>query len=162
MVHREAERIGSAVVEALRRTRQRGLLLTGWGGWTPDPLPADVFAIEAVPHDWLFPRCSVIVHHGGAGTTAAGLRSGKPNVVVPFAGDQPFWGKRVAALGAGPAPIPVRKLDADALTTALKLALSDASIPSRAAEIGSQVRAEDGVGETVKIIEACQRSFKKG
>jgi sterol 3beta-glucosyltransferase len=159
MVHWNAERIGRAVLEALRCTRQRGILLTGWGGWTPDPLPADVFVLDAAPHDWLFPRCSVIVHHGGAGTTAAGLRAGVPNVVVPFAGDQPFWGKRVAALGAGPRPVPVRVLDAGSLTTALTCALTDASIRRRAAEVGEKVRAEDGVGETVRLAEEWAEMF---
>lgn len=154
MVHRDAERIGLAVLEALHRTRQRGILLTGWGGWTPDSLPSAVFALEAAPHEWLLPRCSVIVHHGGAGTTAAGLRSGRPNVVVPFAVDQPFWGKRVAALGAGPNPIPVRALDADFLTAALTRALTEASIRQRAKEIGTRIQSEDGVGAAVKIIES--------
>jgi sterol 3beta-glucosyltransferase len=159
MVNRDAERIGQAVLEALRRTRQRGLLLTGWGGWIPDPLPVDVFALEAAPHDWLFPRCNVIVHHGGAGTTAAGLLSGKPNVVVPFAGDQPFWGKRLAALGAGPAPLPEDKLDAETLTSALTSALTDPSICQRAAQLGATIRLEDGLGQAVRIIEACRRDF---
>lgn len=159
MVHRDAERIGQAMLEALRRTRQRGILLTGWGGWSPDPLPEDVFAIESAPHEWLFPRCSVIIHHGGAGTTAAGLRSGKPNVVVPFAADQPFWGKRVAALGAGPAPIPIKKLDADSLTAALTRAINDAPMLQRAKEIGSRIQSEDGVGAAVKIIETWGKLF---
>ena len=159
MVHRDAERIGRAVFESLRRARQRGILLTGWGGWTPDPLPADVFALQSAPHEWLFPRCSVIVHHGGAGTTAAGLRAGVPNVVVPFAGDQPFWGKRVAALGAGPSPIPVKQLDAESLAAALARTITDASIRQRAAEVGEMIRAEDGVGKTVRLAEEWAETF---
>ncbi len=156
MVNREAERIGKAVLEALHRTGQRGILLIGWGGWTPEELPPNIFASESIPAVWLFSKCAAIVHHGGAGTTAAGLRSGKPNVVVPFAADQPFWGKRVAALGAGPDPIPVRTLDADTLTAALTRALTDASIRERAAEVGAIIRSEDGVGAAVKVIEACR------
>jgi len=153
MVNKDAERIGCAVLEALRRTRQRGVILNGWGGWKPDIIPNNVLFLESAPHNWLFPRCKVIIHHGGAGTTGAGLRSGKPNIVVPFAGDQPFWGKRLAALGAGPRPIPVKKLNADSLTAALRQA-DDDSMRRRAADAGGKIRSEDGVGTAVKLIEA--------
>jgi len=162
MVHKDAERIGRAVLGALARTKQRGVILTGWGGWTPEHLPDGVLTLDAVPHAWLLPRCAAVVHHGGAGTTAAGLRAGVPSVVVPFAGDQPFWAKRVAALGAGPAPIPIKRLDADSLAAALECALGDGSITMRrrAAEVGEKVRAEDGVGNAVRLIEACAENFR--
>jgi sterol 3beta-glucosyltransferase len=152
MVNKDANRISDAVLETLRRTGQRGVILTGWGSWKPDAIPDKILFLESVPHDWLFPRCKVIIHHGGAGTTAAGLRAGKPNVVVPFAGDQPFWGKRVAALGVGPQPIPVKKLDADTLIGALQQT-DDDSIRQRAAETGLKISSEDGVGSAVKLIE---------
>ena len=71
--------------------------------------PKDILYLDAVPHDWLLPHCKMIIHHGGAGTTSAGLRAGIPNIVVPFTADQPFWGRRVHAIGAGPNPIPVKK-----------------------------------------------------
>jgi len=159
MVHRDAQRIAGAVLDALKQTRQRGIILTGWGGWSPDPLPEDIFAIDAVPHDWLFPRCKVIIHHGGAGTTGAGLRAGVPNIVVPFAGDQPFWGRRVAALNAGPEPIPVKKLDAGVLAAALTRALDNESIRQSAAEVGEKIRREDGVGETIRLVETWAETF---
>lgn len=160
MVNRDAERIGHVVLDALARTHQRGIILTGWGSRKPDEIPADVFYLDAVPHDWLFPRCNVIIHHGGAGTTAAGLRSGKPNIVVPFAGDQLFWGKRVAALGAGPPPIPVKELTAKALAAALTQTLTDTSMHQRAAELGKSIRFENGVETTVALIEQTVHSFK--
>ncbi len=93
----------------------------GWahlGGETPPP---NVFLIGDTPHDWLFPRCRAVCHHGGAGTTAAGLRAGLPTVVVPFFGDQFFWGRMVAEAGAGPKPIPIARLDSDALTAAFEM-----------------------------------------
>jgi len=162
MVNRDAERIGRAVLAALRRTGRRAIILTGWGGWTPERLPENILALEAAAHDWLLPRCAAVIHHGGAGTTAAGLRAGIPNVVVPFAGDQPFWAKRVAALGAGPDPVPVKRLDADNLTAALSRALDDGSILSRAADLGECIRAEDGVGVAVRLIEKWADGFRRG
>jgi len=161
MVNRRAELIGRAVLESLAATGQRGVILTGWDGWRPAHSPEDVLYLEAAPHGWLFPRCRVIVHHGGGGTTAAGLRAGVPNVVVPFAADQPFWGKRVAALGAGPEPIPVRRLDANRLTAALRRALDDAPMRQAAAEIGLRIRREDGVGNAVRLIEAHAEEFHR-
>src|SRR5690606_20447509 len=110
MVGRDPERLTSIVVEALKRSGERGLIATGWGGIEAANLPESVFPIESAPHDWLFPRVAAVVHHGGAGTTAAGLRVGKPTVVCPFFGDQPFWGRRIFELGVGPEPIPQKKL----------------------------------------------------
>ncbi|BCX03093.1 MAG: hypothetical protein KatS3mg053_1031 [Candidatus Roseilinea sp.] len=108
--------------------------------------------IESVPHEWLFPRTKAVVHHGGAGATAAGLCAGVPNVVVPFFGDQPFWGWRVAALGAGPTPVPLQSLTAERLTAAIERAVTDPAMRARAAEVGARLRAEDGVSNTVTLI----------
>jgi sterol 3beta-glucosyltransferase len=116
-------------------------------------LPAGVFTLQEAPHDWLFPRTAAVVHHGGAGTTAAGLRAGVPSVVVPFFGDQPFWGQRVAALGAGPPPLPRHRVTPDRLAAAIRRATADPAIRAGAAGLGSRLREEDGVADAVRIIE---------
>ena len=141
------------VLEALAATGQRGLLARGWGALKADALPPNVFMIDSAPHDWLFERVAAVVHHGGAGTTAAGLRAGKPTVIVPFMGDQFFWGDRVAALGVGTQPIPQKSLTTDALADAIRAAVNDAGIRQRAADLGAKLRAEDGVGRAVAFIE---------
>ena len=143
---------------ALRMTGQRGVLLAGWSGFGRTDLPPDVFAIEAVPHDWLFPRVAATIHHGGAGTTGAGLRAGVPSIIVPFFSDQPFWGRRVAALGAGPAPIPRRQLTAERLAAAIRRATGDEAMRARAAAVGARIRAEDGVGAAVAVFEQEMRN----
>ena len=119
MIHRDAERIYRIVLDAISRTGNRGLILAGWGSLQESSLSENTFVVESVPHDWLFPRCKAVIHHGGAGTTGAGLRAGIPNLVVSFAADQPFWGARVHAIGAGPKPIPVKKLTTDKLIAAI-------------------------------------------
>ncbi|MBI5670288.1 MAG: glycosyltransferase family 1 protein [Chloroflexi bacterium] len=139
-------------LEALAQTGQRGLLATGWGGLKAADLPPTVFALQEAPHDWLFPRVAAVVHHGGAGTTAAGLRAGRPSIICPFMGDQFFWGQRVADLGVGPQPIPQKQLTADRLAEAIRAAASDTAMQQRAAELGQKLRAEDGVGRAVAII----------
>lgn len=106
MPSRSPGKMAEMVIQALKQTGARGILATGWGGLRAEHLPKEIFQVSQVPHDRLFPRMAAVVHHGGAGTTAAGLRAGKPSVIVPFFGDQPFWGDRVHALGAGPAPVP--------------------------------------------------------
>lgn len=153
MVHREAERIERVVLEALEQTGQRGVILTGWGSRLTNKPQGNVLELESAPHGWLLPRCKAVVHHGGAGTTGAGLRAGIPNIVVPFAGDQPFWGKRVAALGAGPNPIPVKKLSADSLSGAIRRVTNDHGFQKTAARIGEKIRAEQGVSEMVRLID---------
>lgn len=158
MVNRETERIARAALDAALRTGNRAIFLTGWGGWQPETPPENTLFLDAAPHDWLFPRCKVVIHHGGAGTTAASLRSGSPSIVVPHTADQPFWGGRVAALGAGPQPIPVKRLTSEALQQALATAGS-APMRHRAAEIGRQIRAEDGVGQAIALIESHAAQF---
>lgn|GEM_PF-176245 len=106
MAGRNPQPVAETILAALARTGRRGLLLTGWGGLAATD---NVFVLESAPHSWLFPRMAAVVHHGGAGTTAEGLRAGVPAVVVPFAFDQPFWGARLQALGVGPAPIPLQR-----------------------------------------------------
>jgi sterol 3beta-glucosyltransferase len=152
MIHRDAERNYRAVLDAITKTGNRAVILTGWGGLQESHLPENIFVTEAVPHDWLFPRCKAVIHHGGAGTTAAGLRTGIPNIVVSFAADQPFWGKRVHAIGAGPRSIPVRKLTANRLSAALVGADGEA-IRTSAQAAGRMIRMEDGVGKMVTFIE---------
>jgi sterol 3beta-glucosyltransferase len=140
------------VLQALALAGQRGVLATGWGGLTSETAPSGAFFLEDVPHDWLFPRVAAVVHHGGAGTTAAGLRAGRPTFVCPVVGDQPFWGRRVAALGVGPAPLPKVQLTAERLAKAISVAVTDAGMRQKAAMLGQRIRAEDGVGRAVAYI----------
>lgn len=150
MTGRNPEQLTKIVLAALRQTRQRGILLTGWGGLSEMDLPDDVLKLESIPHDWLFPKVAAVVHHGGAGTTAASLRAGVPSIIVPFFGDQPFWGRRVAQLGVGPQPIPKNELTVERLASAIETAVSDERMGQRVALLGQKIRAEDGVTQAVK------------
>lgn len=143
-----------ATLEAIRRSGQRAVLAAGWGGLVPDRVPETVYLLDAAPHAWLFPRMAAVVHHGGAGTTAAGLRAGVPTVVCPFFGDQPFWGARVHALGAGPAPVPQRGLTPDRLADAIRAAVSDEAMRRRAVAIARAMRDERGVERAVELVSA--------
>jgi UDP:flavonoid glycosyltransferase YjiC (YdhE family) len=152
MAGRSPEQLAGLVSEALSRSGQRGVLLTGWGGLRADLVPDNVFTVDAAPHSWLFPRMAAVVHHGGAGTTAEGLRAGVPAVVVPFAFDQPFWGARIRELGLGPDPIPLAKLTAGRLAHAIKTAVTDPSIRQQASACAKDIRRENGIGNAVKVI----------
>ncbi len=153
MNNRDPEATTRLVVEALRQAGQRGVLYSGWGGLSSADLPDTVFKLESVPHEWLFPRVAAVVHHGGAGTTATGLRAGVPTVVVPFFGDQTFWGLRVAAVGAGPPPLPRNQLTAARLAEGIRRVTGDAATRERAAAVGRRLREEDGVGQAVAMLE---------
>jgi len=139
-------------IEALRLAGQRGILATGWGGLTGKDKSKNIFVLDAAPHDWLFPKVAAIVHHGGAGTTGAALRAGKPQIICPFVGDQSFWGRRVADLGVSPLPIPQPKLTAEKLADAIKYAVTNTNLQQRASSIGETIRAENGVERAVKFI----------
>jgi len=153
MMNRDPARTTEIVLGALARSGQRGVLLTGWGGLRRTELPETVFMVDNVPHDWLLPRMAAVVHHGGAGTTAAALRAGVPSVVIPHFTDQPFWAHRVHALGVSPRPIPRRRLTAQNLAEAITAAVQDSGMRARAAALGETIRAEDGVGRAVELIE---------
>ncbi len=157
MVDHEQEEITQIIFNALQETKQRGILSGGWGGLGSGDTPDSILRIDAVPHDWLFPRMAAVVHHGGAGTTAAGLRAGVPSVIVPSFGDQFFWGWRVQKLGAGPKPIPRNKLTASKLAKAIEQAINDAAIRNKASIIGQKIRAENGVECAVQMIEGFAR-----
>jgi UDP:flavonoid glycosyltransferase YjiC (YdhE family) len=159
MINRDSERIYQAVYAALAATRQRAVILSGWGGLQEARQSDDILVLEAVPHDWLLMRCKAILHHGGSGTTAAGLRAGIPSIIIPFIADQPFWGRCVANLGAGPAPIDVKKLTVDGLVRALTEAESP-KIRKRAQEIGFTLQAEDGPGIAIDLIERWVERFQ--
>jgi sterol 3beta-glucosyltransferase len=157
MVNRDAERIDWSIRESLKQTGNRGIILSGWSGIV-NRSSKDVLYLEAVPHNWLLPHCKMVIHHGGAGTTSAGLRAGIPNIVVPFTADQPFWGRRVHAIGVGPRPIPVKNLSVKKLIQAIEN-VESASLRARAQWIGQKIRTEDGVGESVKLIEKYFNNF---
>lgn len=136
--------VSAMVLAAAKASGMRLVLLSGWAGLQPGLLSEDVIALDALPHSWLYPRCGAVVHHGGAGTTAAAVRAGVPAVVVPFHGDQPFWASRVRQLGVGPEPIPRRKLTGERLAAAIRRAATDQALRERAAAIGRLVREEQG------------------
>lgn len=150
---RKPEKTANLVVQALRRAGQRAIILSGWSGLRERDLPDALVMTESVPHAWLFRRVAAVVHHGGAGTTAAGLRAGVPTIVIPFHGDQPFWGRRVAELGVGPTPIPRHKLTAENLGQAIAQAVGDQAMRERAARLGATIRAEDGIAVAVAAVE---------
>ncbi|KAJ4379413.1 hypothetical protein N0V86_005458 [Didymella sp. IMI 355093] len=141
------------IFEAVKETGQRVLLSKGWGGMGAEELhmPDEVFLLGNVPHDWLFQHVSCVVHHGGAGTTAAGIAAGRPTVIVPFFGDQPFWGAMIARAGAGPNPIPHKHLTADKLADAIKFCLRPATL-ARAKNLASKIAAEQGCNMVAKSI----------
>jgi UDP:flavonoid glycosyltransferase YjiC (YdhE family) len=141
------------VADALAEAGERGVLATGGGAIHADLVAPHVHIIEGAPHDKLFPLMSACVHHGGAGSTAASLRAGKPTVVCPFFGDQPFWGRRVDELGVGPAPIDKKKLTVETLAAAITRATSDTAIAGRAKELGTRIAAEHGVGNAIAFLE---------
>lgn len=154
MGSRNPEEAAAIAVDALARSGQRGVLASGWGGLKPADLPKSVHLIQSIPHSWLFPQMAAVVHHGGAGTTAAGLRAGIPSILIPFMGDQPFWGRRVADLGVGTKPIPRKQLTSQRLANAITEAVTDSAMRHRAKEMGQKIQVENGLANTITLINA--------
>ncbi len=159
MGNRTPQQMAQLVREALELSGQRGVLAAGWGGLATSNSrhSANLFTLDSVPHAWLFPHTAAVVHHGGSGTTGAGLRAGVPSVLVPHMGDQPLWARRVMELGVGPHPIPRRQLTAGRLAAAITRAVTDQGMQARATALGERIRNENGVGRAIGIIERCNR-----
>jgi sterol 3beta-glucosyltransferase len=153
MMAGDPQKTTALVTEALARSGRRGILSGGWGALDATISPSEqVLFVDGIPHHWLFPQMAAIVHHGGAGTTGAALRSGVPSVVVPFSFDQPFWGNRVAALGVGPQPIPRAKLTATGLADAIDQTARNTQMRERAAQLGGQIQGEHGTAQAIDHI----------
>ncbi|MEU6665552.1 glycosyltransferase [Streptomyces sp. NPDC046727] len=151
MASGEGERLSEIAVQALRRAGLRGILQSGAAGLAA--AGDDVFTVGEVPHALLFPRLAAVVHHAGAGTTAAALRAGVPAVAVPVTADQPFWAARLASLGAAPDPLPLPDLTAERLAAALGLVTGRQTYTAAAARVARHMDGEDGAGLAVKTIE---------
>lgn len=154
---RNPERMATVIREALALSRQRAVIVGAENHFSD--LPVTVYQLDFAPYSWLFARMSVVIHHGGAGTTGAGLMAGVPNVVIPFTSDQPFWGHRVHSLSAGPKPIPAKKFSAQTLAKSIVTAVSDQEMRARAKAMGARIRAEDGVSRAIDIV---QKYVKEG
>ena len=159
MVNKNAEKVDEIIREALKQTNNRGIILSGWGS-TKRKSTSDLLYLESAPHDWLLPKCKMLIHHGGAGTTSSTLRAGIPQIVVPFMADQPFWGSRVHAVGVATKPIRVNQLSMEKMVSAIAEAESK-DILERAQVIGQAIRSEDGVMNAVKLIESYVLMFNE-
>ena len=152
-----------AVVDALRNAGKRGVLATGGGALLGNVMAGHIHVIDGAPHDKLFSLMAACIHHGGAGTTAAALRAGRPQVICPFFGDQPFWARRMTELGVATDPLPLKQITAERLTFHILKATNNPAMSRRARAVASAVTSEDGVTnamdslKTAGLILACVR-----
>ncbi len=147
------EKIGVETVrKVLSQTGLRAIVRTVRGGLRDANFPEDemIFTIKSVPHDWLFPQMLAVVHHGGHGTTLNGIRAGVPTVTIPYNGDQFLFARRLGELGLGTPPIVQEQPSVERLVAAIRIAISDTTMRSRAAAMGKRIQAEDGVARAVE------------
>lgn len=140
------------VLDALHQSGQRGVISYDQNHLRDVCLPPTVLNVESIPHRWLFPQTRAAVHHGGAGTTAAALTAGIPSVAVPFFSEQPFWGKRISALGVGAQPIEREELSASILANVIQMLTHDKPMQIEAEELGHQLRQENGVETASNLV----------
>ncbi|THB76418.1 MAG: glycosyltransferase [Desulfobacteraceae bacterium] len=160
MTTKDPERLTKEIIQGVQDAGLRAILSTGWGGLKRISLPEGIFLIENAPHDGLFNYVSAVVHHGGAGTTAAGLRAGLPTFICPAAFDQPYWGRLIHALGIGPKPLSIKKLNAKAFSKGLADLTRNESYRSAAKKIGKRIADENGASRAVDLIESFHQGGK--
>lgn len=150
---RNSHDLTAAFAEALERTDNRAVLATGVGGLGGATATERLFPIATAPYSWLLPRLTAMIHHGGSGSTGDTLHAGIPGVTVPFGYDQFLWADRLTSIGAAPPPLPVERITAEALADAIRRVTGDEAMRRRAAALGERVRAEDGIGNALRLIE---------
>jgi len=144
----EKDKFVKLIIEALIICGKRGIIC---GMGEISGLPDNIFAIDSVPHTWLFPRCSTVCHHGGAGTSAAGFAAGVPSVIIPFSNDQFAWAHRAYDLGVGSKPIPRKKLTANRLSEAIQYSLQS-NVREKASLLGECIQNENGAEKAANEI----------
>jgi len=154
MPSRDPKKLTKTIIEGVRIANVRAILAIGWGGLEEMALPKTMFAIESAPHDALFKHVSAVVHHGGAGTTAAGLRAGLPTLICHSSSDQPYWGRRIWSLGCGPKPQSLKRIKATRFALGLADLTQQESYRERAGEIARKIAKEDGITRAIELIEA--------
>jgi sterol 3beta-glucosyltransferase len=152
MMPGDPERLADLAVRALRLAGLRGVVQSGWAGLTAED--DGVITVGTVPHHWLMPHTAAVVHHAGAGTTAAGLRAGVPAVPVPVFTDQPWWAAHLVRAGAAPEALPYRELSAERLAAALRRATGESAFARRASALAGRLAREDGAGVVARAVEA--------
>jgi vancomycin aglycone glucosyltransferase len=153
MMDRDTKRTTRILLDAILAAGVRAIIARGWAELGQGELPPSCLSVGALPHSALFPRMAAVVHHGGAGTTAAALRAGVPQIIVPHIADQFYFGHRVKTLGLGPAPIPRSKLTVRRLAAAVQFAMTDAPMRQRAREMAEQLSVRHGPEETAAFLE---------
>lgn len=149
MVGFDRHKLFDAVIAAV--AGRRALFYPGWSGSQDLALPENFFTIGDTPHDWLFPNTSLVIHHGGSGTSHSAARAGIPSIVLPFAGDQFFWAEQLRQHGVAPPATTGRQISADALSRAIDAAQT-AQMRDRAAVLGARMRTENGLAIAVEKI----------
>jgi sterol 3beta-glucosyltransferase len=142
------------VSNAVQQAGLRAVIASGWGALRGVQGTSNTMVIESAPHRSLFPHVAAVVHHGGAGTTAAGLLAARPTIICPFQGDQHFWGAAVHRAGAGPQPMPAKRLTPERLASAIQKARDDGDMRTRASELSMGIAGEDGTGRASEQIES--------
>lgn len=150
----DPQRLANLVREAVRLARVRAVVVGGWSGMAAPDLGEDVAFVESVRFDWLFPQMAAIVHHGGLGTTGEAMAAGRPQIVCPSLPDQRFNAHRLHELGVALPPSPLRELTAEQLALAIRRAVNDRRLATRAERLGREIRAEDGTAEAVRVLES--------
>jgi len=141
------------VAMALKDTGQRGIIVSGFTDLKVNNIPENILLTGPIPYSRLFPRVKIIVHHGGAGTTAEAIRAKRPMIITPYNVDQPFWAKRCFKSGVSTKPIPFRKLNSRNLAVAINQIMENKSYSQKAEELGKKISSENGVESAIKFIE---------
>lgn len=154
MNDKNIHRMYEEAVEIADKQKVRAILLTGWSSQKAGlETNENIYVAEAMPHSWLLPKVKAVVHHGGAGTSAAAMKAGIPSIIVPFFFDQHFWSWQMKKMGVATKPLFRKKFNAQRFEKVLLEALHNEELKAKAEKIGQLIRNEDGVAKAIQILE---------
>jgi len=148
----DLERNTRLFLEAAKMAGVRAIIQSDWNALSLPDKSADVYRVNAIPHEHIFPHCSMVVHHGGSGTTHSSLKAGKPSVVVAHAFDQPYWGRKLTQLGVAGKVLQRKKTTPDILAKAIRVVIDSPQMISNAQKARAVMERENGVYNAVSLI----------
>ncbi|MBD8498304.1 glycosyltransferase [Paenibacillus arenosi] len=157
---KQPDNVLSMLKQALKQTGQRAIILTGSSGMQnhANDMDENILYVQEAPHSWLFPLSAGVIHHGGAGTTAAAVKAGKPMTICPFSGDQPFWARRMHELGVSTPTLLEKQMTAERFAEAIYSLVNSLELNNKAASLSEKVNQERGVERTIDFVD---RHLKK-
>ena len=146
------DRTAALLQQAVALAGVPAIIQSGWAGWSFESGENCLCVEDELPHDKLFARVAGVIHHGGAGTVMAAARAGVPQLIIPHLLDQYYWGRRIQQCHLGPPPLPINRISAKKLASAIRMMVTSSSMRAKARELARPMQRRNGARDAADWI----------